>query len=65
MPNSMPNDDAVINSIGRLPVIRAQLASRTWPLLADLSQGERDVVLEGMAQREYSAERYAALVVRT
>jgi hypothetical protein len=55
MPNSMP-DDAVIRSMGRIPVIRARLASRPWPLLADLSQVDRDRVLDGMALRDYRAE---------
>jgi hypothetical protein len=65
MPNSMPNDDVLVRSIGRLPVIRAQLASRTWPFLADLSQGDRDAALDGMAIRQYRAECTATLVVRT
>jgi hypothetical protein len=55
MPNSMP-DDAVIRSMGRIPVIRAKLASRPWPLLAGLSQVDRDRVLDGMALRDYRAE---------
>lgn len=55
MPSSTP-DDALIRSFGRIAVIRAQLAGRTWPLLANLSQRERDVVLDGMARRDYRAE---------
>ena len=65
MPNSMPDADALIRSTGRIPVIRAQLASRPWPLLADLSPKDRDLVLDGMALREYLSERNAAFVVRT
>jgi hypothetical protein len=61
MPNSTPDDDALIRSVGRIPIIRAQLASRTWPDLAELSQNERDVALDRMALRDYHAERSALL----
>ncbi|MDQ2666362.1 MAG: hypothetical protein M3Z05_10165 [Gemmatimonadota bacterium] len=56
MPDSMPAHDVLMGSIGRLQVIRALLASRSWPSLADLSQAERDVALNEMAQSEYRAE---------
>jgi hypothetical protein len=65
LPNSMPNDDALMRSIGRIPVIRAQLASRPWPLLAHLSPAERDVVLDTMALRDFRSERDAAFAART
>lgn len=61
MPNSMPNDDALIRSTGRIAVIRALLASRTWPLLSELAQSERDAVLDGMAQRDFQSEYRAEL----
>ena len=59
MPSSMPDDDTLIRSTGRIPVIRALLASRTWPRLAQLSQEDRDVVLDGMARRDSRSERIA------
>ena len=65
MPNPIFHDDAMTRSIGRIAVIRAQLASRPWPLLADLSQSDRDVVLDGMALRDYRSEHNAQLIVRT
>ena len=63
MPSSTP-DDALIRSFGRIAVIRAQLASRTWPSLANLSPGEREFVLDEMALRDYRAERRSLLLDR-
>ena len=65
MPNSLPDDDALIRSTGRIQVIRALLASRPWPLLAELSQKDRDLALDGMALRDYRSERDSALLMRT
>lgn len=65
MPNSMPNDDALIRSTGRIAVFRALLASRTWPRLAQLSQEDRDGVLDGMARRDSRSERTAEFAETT
>ena len=65
MPSSLPHDDALIRSIGRIHVIRALLASRPWPLLKELSKEDRDLALDGMALRDYRSERDTALLIRT
>ena len=62
MPDSIHNDDTLLRSMERLPVIRAQLASRSWPHLSALSVSERDLVLTDMALREYRAEQLALSV---
>jgi hypothetical protein len=57
MPNSMHDDDALIRTMGRIPVIRALLASRSWPYMSSLSVSERDRALDEMALREFRAEQ--------
>lgn len=56
MTSSLSDGDTLIRSMGRIAVIRALLASRAWPRLAELSQQERDLVLDGMALRDYRSE---------
>ena len=57
MPVSMHDDDALIRSMGRIPVIRALLANRVWPHMIRFSIAERDHALDSMALREYRAEQ--------
>ena len=52
----MHNDDTLTRTMGRIPVIRALLASRTWTYMAHLTVSERERALE-MALREYRAEQ--------
>ena len=51
------DDDAILRFIGRIPVIRAPLASRTWPHLIGLSTAERDRARDHTVPREYRAEQ--------
>ena len=57
MPDSMHEDYTLIRTMGRIPVIRALLASRTWPYMSSLSLSERERALDDMALREYRAEQ--------
>ena len=57
MPDSMHDDDALMRSMSRIPVIRSLLASRSWPYMSNLSVRERDRALDEMALREYRAEQ--------
>ena len=57
MPDFMQDDDALLRSMGRIPVIRALLASRIWPHLSKLSPLDRDLALDAMALREYRCEQ--------
>ena len=57
MPDSQHDDDALLRSMGRIRVIRAQLATRTWPHLLGLPDRERDAALDAMALRQYRGEQ--------
>ena len=56
MLNSTHDDEAVLHSMRRIPVIRNLLAGMTGSHLSRLSPKERDRILDDMALREYRAE---------
>jgi hypothetical protein len=57
MPDSMHDHDAILRSLGRIPAIRALLASQSRTTLAHLSVTERDRVLDDMALRQFRGEQ--------
>ena len=61
MPNSMPDNDVVIRSTGRIPIIRASLVRLIWPLFSEVSQRDGEVVLHGVALRGFRSECQADL----
>ena len=58
MPDLAHEDDARLRSMGRIPVIRALLASRAWPYMSSLSVSERERALDDMALRQYEWELF-------